>query len=283
MKKKQIVLSLGGLRVLMQSDDKSIIELIRDAFRGFVSASGRPEIRITIHVDKRMGDIQPYAYGNPHRTSVHADSGVILARGSVFSGMVNVDELTAEVRHGVAIEPVYLFLRFVLSAFLPLFDGFLMHAASIVRDRDCFLFAGQPQSGKSTLVKMSSNYTVLSDDFSIVRRMNDCFCCFASPFWGHVQTKGGNMKMGCAYVAIRATYFLKQDDEAYIRRLDAKQQCLRLMQNICLIAKDSRINTEILKLADECSKEVGGGILHFKLDNSFWRCIEDDRYVCKTK
>lgn len=270
-----LTLSLGEISVLLRSEEQKIIGLSKEAFKGFISSNQRPTIKINVVFDEELKDINPYAFGNPHRSSVIKEGANIFIRGSVYKGMFDLKSLEAEIRQGISVAPVYLSLRFIVSVYLPMVDGFLVHSASVAKDEKAFLFSGPPQSGKSTIAQLSHHHTILSDDFSIIRKMNGKFCCFGSPFWGHVETKGENIKNEKGHIPIKGIYFLKQDDETYLRKLDKVNAVLKLIQNISVITKDRNIDERIIRLADEFTNKVSVNSLHFKLDNSFWRCIEN--------
>jgi len=248
--------------------------LAKTALKGFVSAGARQEIKITIRINDEFKGVSPYIFGNPHRTSVMREAGKIFVRGSIYRGFFDPVTLEGEIRQSLAAAPVYLFLRFIASVYLPSVGGFLMHSTSVSKDGRAFLFSGPPQSGKSTIARLCRKETVLSDDFSIIRKVNGAFCCFGSPFWGHVEAKGKNIGGRTQCVPVKGLYFLKQDDEVYARSLDKREAVVRLLQNISVLAKDALINKHIFGLADEFTDKIPTKILHFRVDDSFWRCLE---------
>jgi len=277
-KKHSFVVSLGGVTISIQSDKKLFIELAKYGFKGYVSLDKDPGITVNVIIDD-LRDSNTYSYGRPHHISVIFESGKFFLRGSSYSGTFDINSLKGEVRQSIAIAPLYLFLRFVLSVYLPLLDGFIMHSNSILKDDECFLFSGKPQSGKSTVAKLSNEYKILSDDFSIIRRMSESFKAYGSPFWGHVEVKGENIKNKNGYVDIKGIYFLNKDTSVYVHRLDKKEAVLKVIENMAILAKSRDINTRLIRLADEFTDNVSVGRLHFRPDKSFWRDIENDRNV----
>jgi len=273
-RRNSVIISLGGIPIRIQSDNKLLVDLAQYGFRGFLLPTGRPVITVSVLIDDTR-DMNAYSYGKPHHTSVVSDSGKFFAKGSTYSGMFDILSLEGEVRQSVAIAPLYLFLRFILSVYLPFKGGFVLHSNSILKGGKCFLFSGKPQSGKSTVARLSSNYEILSDDFSIVRKMGGFFRAFGSPFWGHVEARGENIKnaLGCASIA--GIYFLSKDTNVYAEKLGRKESVFKIIENMAILSKDRDANARLLSLADEFACAVNCGILHFKLDNSFWRCIDN--------
>ena len=273
---RSVILSLAGISISVYSENQLIIEMTRYAFKGFAAPDEKPLIKVKVVIDDDIKDTNAYSYGRPHHTNVIIESGRFFSKASTYKGIFDINSLTAELRQGVSVAPVYLFLRFILSVYLPLVDGFILHSNSIVKDKSCFLFSGRPQSGKSTVAKLSADYQVLSDDFSVVRRMNGSFCGFGSPFWGHVEARGENIKNKVGCVPIKGVYFLKQDNEVYAQKLNKKEAVLQVIQNIAVLAKTKIINAKVIRLADEFTDKVPVNNLHFRQDNTFWRCIEND-------
>lgn len=271
-----LTLSLAGIPIYIYSENKLITELIRYAFKGFVASEKGPLIKIRILIDEDIKDTNAYSYGHPHHTSVVEESGRFFSRTSTYKGVFDIDSLTGEVRQGMAVAPVYLYLRFILSVYLPSAGGFILHSTSIAKGDKCFFFSGRPQSGKSTVAKLSAGYNVLSDDFSIIRKADSGFCGYGSPFWGHVEAMGENINHRQGRLPVSGVYFLKQDSRVYKDRIDKKEAVRQLMQNTAVLAKDSRIIAMVFQLADEFTDKVPVFNLHFKQDNSFWRCVEND-------
>ena len=270
---KQVIISLGGIPILLYCQNQTFLDLVQESLRGFVGTAAHPQVKIEIVIDEQMGEVNPYQCGNPHRTNITVNSNKAFIRGGVYSGVFDLKTCRAEVTHGHAIEPLYLFLRALLALYLPSHEGFLIHAASVEKDGSAFLFAGQPQAGKSTVARLSHQYRVLTDDFSIVRKCGSRFYCFGSPFWGHVEIKGGNIHADGKGIPIRSLFLIKQDNTVYIRNVDRNEACVRLLQNILALSRNAAINTEILRIADDFSSRVPIKILHFRRDDSFWKEI----------
>lgn len=270
-----VTLSLGGIPILIQSDERRIVDLTRGAFKGFIVTGRNHTISLKIIIDEDMAQANPYVYGNPHRIHVTSGPDRLFLRGSVYSGAFDRKKLEAEVRMGPSTVPLYLFLRFILSVYLPAAGGFFLHSACIADGGRGYLFSGKPQSGKSTVARLSEGHTVLSDDFSIIRKVKGVFCCFASPFWGHVEVKGNDAGSLNKCLPIGGLYFLKQDNEVYAAKLNRAEAAFLLIQNVLILAKDKTLQGTVIKLAEEITRSVGAYNLHFKLDNSFWRCIKN--------
>lgn len=270
---KPLDICLGGIVLRLRCADQPFLRLAREALQGFVVAARQPQIEIVITLDPQIGEVDPYHCGNPHRTNVAVSAQRLLIRGSVYTGSFDLKSLRAEVVQGAALEPLYLFLRAVVAAYFPTQNGFLIHAASVAKNGAAFLFAGPPQAGKSTVARLSQKYQVLSDDFSIVRKIDGRYYCFASPFWGHVQIKGASKPDTGRAVLLKGLYLIKQDNTVYLRSVPRSEANLRLLQNVLALSRTAAINQELLRIADDFARTVPVKLLHFKKDDSFWKEI----------
>ncbi len=78
-------------------------------------------------------------------------------------------------------------LRIVHTLVLARQGGFLLHAASAVRNGKAFVFAGVSGAGKTTLSRLApADADVLSDEISYVRKEAGGYYAYGTPFAGEV-------------------------------------------------------------------------------------------------
>jgi hypothetical protein len=83
-------------------------------------------------------------------------------------------------------------LRVLLSWKLLSCEGFLLHAATIVRNGKAFVFTGRSGAGKSTVASLPPAGSVLTDEISLLRRENGTWRAYGTPFWGEFRAAGSN-------------------------------------------------------------------------------------------
>ena len=97
-------------------------------------------------------------------------------------------------------------LRIVHSLVLAEEGGFLVHAASAVRNGRAFLFAGVSGAGKTTISRLAPpDATLLTDEISYLRRSGSGYHAYGTPFAGELARVGKNVRAPLA-----ALYLLRK-------------------------------------------------------------------------
>jgi hypothetical protein len=159
-------------------------------------------------------------------------------------------------------------LRILLTAVLLPRRGFLLHAASVVRDGRAYIFAGRSGAGKSTVASLSPTGTVLTDEISLLRHLDGCWQAFGTPFWGEFRAAG----MNCHF-PIAGIYFLTQDRQNRFEPLAAKQMLRALLPCVLFFSSEKQANEALLCTLLDLAEHVPGHRLHFRRGPDFWRVI----------
>jgi hypothetical protein len=159
-------------------------------------------------------------------------------------------------------------LRILLTAVLLPQRGFLLHAASVVRDGRAYIFAGRSGAGKSTVASLSPAGTVLTDEISLLRYLDGCWQAFGTPFWGEFRAAGVNR-----HFPIAGIYFLTQDRQDRFEPLPAKQILRALLPCVLFFSSEKRANEALLCTLLDLVERVPGHRLYFRRGPDFWRVI----------
>ena len=82
-------------------------------------------------------------------------------------------------------------LRIVHTLVLARQGGFLLHSASAIRNGKAFLFAGVSGAGKTTISRLApADATLLTDEISYVRKQDEDYFAFGTPFTGELAKLG---------------------------------------------------------------------------------------------
>ena len=110
--------------------------------------------------------------------------------GYAFNTIMRYDAVTrACVVHAVIDTPIgrdaiAVMLISIFSFIFPWFDGFLFHASGAFVDDCACLFFGESGKGKSTILALlTTAATTLSDERCIIRKINDHYYLFETPWW----------------------------------------------------------------------------------------------------
>ena len=95
--------------------------------------------------------------------------------------------------------------------------GFLLHAASAVRNGQAFLFSGVSGAGKTTISRLAPpDATLLTDELSYLRREAAGDYAYGTPFAGELAKVGENVKAPLAAVFLLAQGPANRIDEHLI-------------------------------------------------------------------
>jgi hypothetical protein len=169
------------------------------------------------------------------------------------------------VRHEYALDSL---LRILLTMVLLPRRGFLLHAATVVRDGDAYVFAGRSGAGKSTVASLSPAGTVLTDEISLLRFTDGCWQAYGTPFWGEFRAAGQN-----EHYPIAGVYTLVQSAGDRVEQLATKEIIRALLPCVLFFTSKLDANEELLRLLLGFVELVPCYRLHFRRDDAFWKVI----------
>jgi hypothetical protein len=159
-------------------------------------------------------------------------------------------------------------LRMYLSWELLSRTGFLLHAATIVRNGLAYVFAGRSGAGKSTVAALSPAGSVLTDEISLLRRENGTWRAYGTPFWGEFRAAGSNTSAPVAGI------FKLAQTRTNERQAMGKTQLLRvLLTNILFFSNAQEDHQRLLEIATMAAEEMPGALLQFQKTAKFWEAI----------
>src|SRR5271154_5651418 len=216
------VVEIGGLPIRLGCDDPSFIALLVERYAGYVSASDQASFDFEIEL------APPGTESGDEDLSVAWNSGCWLIERGDFRAEWNPS--TARGRIQQTINPYSLdsVLRIVHTLLLARKGGFLVHASSAIRNGRAFLFAGVSGAGKTTISRLAPKDAVLlTDEVSYVRRHEDGYCAFGTPFAGELAKSGENITAPFA-----ALYWLEKGPETRIEPVGPAEAGRALLESI---------------------------------------------------
>jgi hypothetical protein len=167
-------------------------------------------------------------------------------------------------------------LRWLLPEFLLASSSFLVHAASIVRDGQGYVFLGHSGAGKSTCAEMISDgdhdAIVLGDDAAIIQ-------CGEGGLWLHSAPLGAGFTRTAPprmRVPLSGIYTLHQSRFGHrIGRLSKAEGMAALLAN-AMAAEFDRSADGRFSLAERFATACGIRRLDFEKDNAFWPKVRAD-------
>jgi hypothetical protein len=260
----ELAIDIGDMPILVRTDSAEFAALLEDRYGSFIHAPSGDRI-FSLDIDL----IPARTILEDEDVSVRLESGRwIITRGDFRA---EFDSRTGQgwVRQSPNPYSIDGVLRILHSLFLARQGGFLVHAASAVRNGCAFLFAGVSGAGKTTLSRLAPpDAEVLTDEISYVRPSDSGYVAFGTPFAGELARIGANLRAPLA-----ALYLLVQGPENRIEPVDPSEAARAVLRNILFFAHDEELVAEVFKSVFDFVARVPVQRLIFTPDARVWELI----------
>jgi hypothetical protein len=270
MNANRLTLSIADL--VVQLDISECTPLVKtrvwDHYQAFVVSHPDPLYMVQMHIERGEPFI-PFIGGGTWQIRSKEHQGRIEFESHLEKGWMNPATGQAELTLREDGDPEN-FLR-VMYAWLCLgHEGLLVHSSGVVRDGKGYAFFGASGSGKTTVSRLSSNHTILSDDIVIVRKKDGKFRLYGVPFRGElIEAPRTN-----ASADLSGLFTLVKDNVHRLEPMPVEQGVARLVACIPFIMAQPRNIMRVMDIANELVSQVPVRSLHFKRDSGFWRVID---------
>jgi hypothetical protein len=253
---------IGGIPIFLRTDDEDFQRLVEDRYAGFINTSLEPACRLEVHLHppagRMPGDVQVSRSGSVWR----------IERGD-FRAEFDARSRRGWVRQSPNPYSLDAVMRIIHSLVLAEEGGFLVHAASGVRNGRAFVFAGVSGAGKTTISRLAPpDATLLTDEISYIRRSASGYHAYGTPFAGELARVGTNVK-----APLEALYFLKKGPDNRIAPISEPDAAHALIRNILFFAHDPGLVERVFEAALEFVSHVPVARLVFTPDESAWELI----------
>ena len=144
-------------------------------------------------------------------------------------------------------------LRVIYATLLPRVGGMLIHGCGLRHAAIGVIFPGVSGAGKSTLARKAPDADdVLSDELVAVRRLDDGWRVFGTPFWGDFARGGISMRSW----PLRTVAFLNQAREVAMTPITSSDATLRLLGCFLAFTTDLASVERSLAVAVQLCAEV---------------------------
>lgn len=260
-----LIMNIGGISVLLKSDNEDFLAQIRDVYSNFISNDTDPALVIEMEelTEKKGPDL-------------NLDSPIIINNknlyrffGQYFSGEFNKDTLEGKLKY-TNCKSLNNYLRIVYSLVLLNENGFLIHAASLIKKGAGFLFPGKSGTGKTTITRLSTDSIPLSDEVSLIKMVNGKYHAFGTPFWNKLTITGEN-----THIPLKHIYLPKKDKRNYKKSVSPVKTLEGLIPNVLFFLDDDKFKMQLFDICYDFATTIPAYDLHFLPDPSFWGVINE--------
>jgi hypothetical protein len=259
-----IVVEVGGLPILLRSDNAAFREMLEQRYSGFVSASSAPEFELQIELRDSPMPSNPDA-----EAEVRRENGKWVIQRGDFLAMCETKSATGRVVQSANPYAIDSVLRIVHTLIMAPRGGFLLHAASAIRNGRAFLFAGVSGAGKTTISRLAPpDVTLLTDEISFIRQDGEGYRACGTPFAGELAKLGENVS-----APLSAVFLLEKGLSHRTERVERSEALGALLRNILFFAHDPELVKLVFHSAARFVDKVPVHRLIFAPEQSVWELI----------
>jgi hypothetical protein len=258
-----LVIDIGGMPVRINTSDANFAGLLQGRYEGFVGEADRVEIEFDVALTP------PESNGFDADVRVRQRAGRWLLERGDFHAEWEPATRKGRIRQAANPYSIDSVLRIVHTLALARTGGFLLHAASAIRNGKAFVFAGVSGAGKTTISRLAPrDVTLLTDEISYVRKQGQGYAAFGTPFTGELAKLGEN-----ASAPVAALYLLAQGPRNRVEPVSAGEAARSLLANVLFFAEDSELVQMIFHAAFEFVNRIPVSRLTFVPDSTVWELI----------
>lgn len=257
-------IKMWDLSISISSDSKEVLDAVNSQFASFLVPEHSPDFACRIYNEEIYVDEALYS----EYDGMNVD-GATLILGPFCICLINEEcsfslaVIRKETEESHYLASLFRAMAPVIARFR---RGILIHSSGILHDGKVFMFIGQSESGKSTVVRLSQPRVALSDEAVFVQELDGKLHCWGTPYGR--EHPGSNVceELGCCL-------FLVQDTDTFVKKLSVMQALPKLVSNLWCIANISGISSDILDMCVQIASKIPCYELHFELNNRFWDVI----------
>ena len=261
----EIAVEIGGTPILLRTADASFREMLAGRYAGFIGSKQNSRFELNVNLSSSSANT-----ASDEDVRVDVTDGVWQLRRGDFRAQWDPRLGRGDVRQAANPYSIDAVLRILHSLLLAQEGGFLLHAASAIRNGRAFLFSGVSGAGKTTSASLApQDAKLLTDEISYVRKTTEGYTACGTPFTGELARVGEN----CS-APVKAVFLLAQGPVNRIDPVSTVEATRCLLRNTLFFAKDPDLVKLVFRTACEFVDKVPVQRLTFVPDSRVWDLIQ---------
>lgn len=257
-----LVIEIGEMPVRVNTSDPVFLRMLEERYAGYLGSSETVAIEFDVELCPPRGDPEADMSVEYEQGIWKLQRGDFLAEWNPASGR----GLIRQYRSPYSMDAV---LRILHSLLLAREGGVLLHSASAIRNGRAFLFAGVSGAGKTTISRLAPNdVTLLTDEISYVRRRQDSYVAYGTPFTGELAKLGTNVS-----APVAGLYLLAKGTQNRIESVPPGEAVRSLLGNVLFFAAEQDVVQSIFHSAFAFVSRIPVYRLTFVPDARVWELI----------
>jgi len=258
-----VVVDIGGIPIRLSADSDSFLRLVRERYSGFLSSALDRAVDLAVNVSS-------YNNSEVEDICVARHLGKWRAERADFRLDWDSDSKSGNLDLTLNAYSLDAALRILHTLLLAENGGFLLHAASSVRQGRAFLFFGPSGAGKTTVARLAlSDTTLLSDEISYVRPDGPSYVAHGTPFTGELAKSGENIS-----APIAGLYQLVKASTNRVTPMKQGDAARSLLESVLFFAEDPDLVKLVFKSVCDVVCRLPVYRLEFVPDRSFWNLVQ---------
>ena len=267
-----LVIEIGGIPIRVHTMDADFLAMLQERYAGFVDLreqATRPrELNVETEFDIDLTS-SGFSAGPYAAVRVAQRGGRWTFQRGDFQAEWEPASRTGRIRQARNPYSIDAVLRIAHTLVLARQGGFLLHSASAIRNGKAFLFAGVSGAGKTTISGLAPpDAILLTDEISYVRKREDGYIAYGTPFTGELAKLGENVS-----APVAALYLLAQGPVNRIDPVAPAEAARSLLANLLFFAHDEELVQATFHSAFEFVSRVPVARLTFVPDARVWELI----------
>ncbi|MBV8053309.1 MAG: hypothetical protein JOZ80_19125 [Acidobacteriaceae bacterium] len=259
-----MTIEIGETAITLRTGSSEFNRLVRERYSGFINDGRRQQHELEI--DLVEGGV---AVDLDEDLEVSVDGKHWSMRRGDFRACWNAEDGCGSVHQPSSPYAIDSVLRIIHSLLLADRGGFLLHAASAIRNGSAFLFAGLSGAGKTTISRLAPPDTaLLTDEISYVVRKNGRYFAYGTPFAGELGRAGENIS-----APVKAVFLLNKGPQNCIEDVHDTEAVGSILRNVLFFARDHQLVSRVFNTACEFVNQVPVCRLTFFPDERVWNII----------